>query len=114
MYIADYDGSHEQLLVKTPTINIAPRWNADTSNPLLFYSEYTNTNVRLMVVDMKGRRRPVINADGVTMLPSFTKDGKKVVYCSSRGNGNCQLYYYKKNILKRIAYYDSKSKKILV
>lgn len=34
--IADYDGSYEQVLVNTPTVNIMPRWNKDTHKPYFF------------------------------------------------------------------------------
>ena len=102
VYVADYDGSNEQLLVKTPTINLAPRWNRDSKKPLLFYSEYTNKNIRLMSVDMQGRRRIASNFDGINMLPTFSGDGKRVVYCASRADGNCHLYYFEKNVFKRL------------
>lgn len=102
IYIADYDGTHERRLISTPTINVAPRWNRDVSNPLLFYSECTNENIRLMVANMKGERRIASNFDGLNMLPSFSKDGTKVVYCASRGHGNCQLYYYEKGCFKKL------------
>ncbi|GAH05844.1 unnamed protein product, partial [marine sediment metagenome] len=72
IYVADYDGSNEQLLVSTPTVNVTPRWNNDPANPLIFYSEHTNENVRLMVADMKGRRRIVSNFDGLNMLSSYS------------------------------------------
>lgn len=98
--VADYDGSNEQALVKTPTINIGSRWNKDVKNPLLFYSEYTNKNVRLVTVDMKGRRRIASNFDGINMLPTFSGDGKRVVYCASRADGNCHLYQYEQKALK--------------
>jgi len=104
IFVADYDGNNEQLLVSTPTINVAPRWNKDKYNPLLFYSEGTNSNIRLMVVDMKKRRKVVSDFDGLNMLPAFSKDGKKVVYCASHGEGSCQLYYYKKGKLKQLTH----------
>lgn len=100
--VADYDGSNEQKLVTTPTINMAPRWNRDVKRPLLFYSEYTNKNIRLMTVDMQGRRRIASNFDGINMLPSFSGDGKRVVYCASRADGNCHLYYFENKNLKRL------------
>jgi len=96
IYIADYNGEREKLLVATSTVNIAPRWNKDSNNPLLFYSEHTSKNVRLVVVDMTGRRKIVSNFDGMNMLPAFSADGKKVVFCASRGGATCQLYYYEK------------------
>lgn len=102
IYIADYDGKNEKLLVSTATVSIAPRWNRDPNNPLLFYSEHTNDNVRLVVADMYGRRKIVSNFDGLNMLPAFSPDGKKVVFCASRGDGNCQLYYYKKGVFKKL------------
>ena len=104
IYIADYDGSHEELLVATPTINVAPRWNKDVQNPLLFYSTCTNANIRLMTTNMHKQQRMASNFDGLNMLPSFSKDGKKVVYCASRGDGYCQLYYYEKGIFKRLTH----------
>ena len=100
--VADYDSSNEQIIVDTPTISIAPRWNKDMSNPLLFYSEHTNTNVRLMVVNTKKKSCIASNFDGINMLPAFSQDGKAVIYCASRGDGSCQLYRYEKNELKRL------------
>lgn len=102
IYIADYDGTHAQPLVATPTINIAPRWNNDPDNPLLFFSECTKSNVRLIASDMNKRRRVVSNFDGLNMLPAFSHDGKRVVYCASRGDGNCQLYFYQKGQFKKL------------
>jgi len=102
IYIADYDGTHAQPLIATPTINIAPRWNNDPENPLLFFSECTKSNVRLLASDMNKRRRVVSNFDGLNMLPAFSHDGKRVVYCASRGDGNCQLYFYQKGQFKKL------------
>jgi tol-pal system beta propeller repeat protein TolB len=102
IYIADYDGSNEQLLVNTPTVTIAPRWNNDLQKPLLFYSEYTNANVRLMIADMHKTKKIASNFDGINMVPSFSKDGKQVVYCASRGDGCCHIYHLANGVCKRI------------
>jgi TolB protein len=102
--VADYDGSYEETIVKTPTVNVAPRWNQSVRNPLLFYSEYTNNNMRLIAVNMKKKRKVASNFDGLNMLPSFSSDGSQVVYCASRGDGNSQLYLYKKGELKRLTH----------
>ncbi len=104
IYIADYDGSNQEPLVATPTINIAPRWNRDVQNPLLFYSESSKANVCLRVVDMQGRRRVASNFDGLNMLPAFSKDGKKVVYCMSHGHGTSHLYSYENGELKKLTH----------
>lgn len=100
--IADFDGTNEQELVNVPTITVAPRWNHDTNKPLLFYSEFTNSNVRLMTVDMQKTRRIASNFEGINMVPSFSADGSKGVYCASRGDGTCQLYYFAKGVFKKL------------
>jgi tol-pal system beta propeller repeat protein TolB len=102
IYIADYDGSHEERLIDTPTVNVAPRWNKDVNRPLLFYSENTTVNMRMMVTDMHKRKIVACNYDGMTMLPAFSSDGKAVMYCSTRGSGSCQLYYWCNKSLKKI------------
>lgn len=85
-----------------PTVNVAPRWNNDNKSPMLFYSEYTNSNVRLVAMKMDKKRKVASNFDGVNMLPAFSQDGKQVAYCASHGNGNCQLYYYERGSFKKL------------
>lgn len=94
VYVTDYDGSNLELLVSTLTVNVAPRWNRDRKNPLVFYSEYTNSNVRMVAVNMHKKRKIASDFDGVNMLAAFSHDGKRVAYCASRGKGSCQIYCY--------------------
>ncbi|MGE0206406.1 MAG: hypothetical protein AB7R69_01005 [Candidatus Babeliales bacterium] len=69
----------------------ALRWNKDSISPLLLYSEATRSNIRLMSVDLHKQRKLVSNFDGFNMLPSFSADSKRVIYCRSL-NGKSQLY----------------------
>lgn len=85
----------EQVLVDRGMV-FAPRWNNDIHDPLVLYSQTTRSNVCLMAVDLNGGRRMVSNFDGVNMLPSFSPDGKQVVFCKSDG-GKSKLYAYQKN-----------------
>lgn len=106
VWIADYDGNNEQILVDVPTITVAPRWNYDMTRPLLFYSEYTNDNIRLMscTVDTAKKRSIASNFDGINMLPAFSREGKKVAYCASHGKGMCQLYYGENGNFRQITH----------
>jgi TolB protein len=104
VYMCNYDGSNEERIVSTPTVNVAPRWNNDAHNPLLYYSEYTNENVRLVVVNMHKQRRIVSNFDGINMVPSFSRDGKTVVYCASHGRGACQLFMVKDGKISQLTH----------
>ncbi len=102
IYVADFDGSYPQKVVDTSTINVAPRWHYDRKHPMLFYSDFTAQNIRLMVMGMDGVSKIASNFDGVNMIPAFSGDGSKMAYCSSRGDGYCQIYYCEKNEIKNI------------
>lgn len=102
IYVADYDGSNAQLLVATPTVKFAPRWNKDKDMPLLFYSECKRANTGLSFATMAGRRHVVTDADGINMLLSFAEAGDKAAYCASRGRASCQIYYCTDGVFKQI------------
>ena len=72
--------------------------------PFLFYSENTNANMRMMAVDMHKKKVIASNFDGLNMLPAFSPDGKAVVYCATRGSGNCQLYHWSHKTLKKLTH----------
>jgi TolB protein len=98
--ISDYDGSNEKVVRSLDTLAIAPRWNADSHKPLILYSEYTATNVRLVVSDLKGNAQVATSFDGLNMLPAFSKNGKQVIMCLST-EGSSQLYKYSYNARKK-------------
>ena len=94
VYVADFDGSHVRALVTTPTVSLAPRWNRGASRiPLIYYSECTTRNVRLVATTMNGRRHVVSNFDGLNMMASWSPGGEHAVLCLSR-NGGTHLYLY--------------------
>lgn len=97
--VADYDGGNEQVIV--PTMVVAPRWG---KNGLLFYSECTNANIRLMYLDEFHKRHVIANFDGLNMQPSFSQDGTISVFCASKGRGSCQLYYCAPGIFKQLTH----------
>ncbi len=114
--ITDSDGLSEEVLVASPTINIVPRWNRDPQHPLVLFSQYRSTNIALVAVDMKGKKKVVSNFDGVNMQVAYSPQGNEVVYCLSRNPNNkfashltSQLYYYcndsaNKECLKRLTH----------
>lgn len=102
IYIADFDGSHAERLIATSTVNIAPRWNYDRKNPMLFYSTNTPKNLRMMAIGTDKKTKVTSNYDGQNIAPSFCKDGSKMVYCCSRGDGRCQIYLCEKSNIKNL------------
>lgn len=98
--MADYDGRHEQIVSKPGSLAIAPRWNNDVLNPVVLYSEYTSSNIRLMATDLKGNKQVATSFDGLNMLPAFSPDGSRVIVCLSV-EGSSQIYAYHYNKRKR-------------
>jgi TolB protein len=90
-YAHPEDAASFESVVVNQGLTFAPRWNKDIHNPLLLYCQSTSSNVRLMSTTLDRKRRIIANSDGVTMLPSFSPDGKKIAYCSSL-QGGTQLY----------------------
>ncbi len=91
IWVANFDGSNPQLFIDAPTVSFAPRWNNDPTCPLLLYSENTISNVSLVLSNMFGKRKVICQFDGLNMQPTFSDDGKKVVFCLSK-DGSSQLY----------------------
>ncbi len=97
--LSDYACNGSKIIVPTKTVNIAPCWH--TKAPIVFYSQFTNVNNRLMSVNLKTRKHSIVcSYDGLNMQPSFSKDGCKAVLCLSGGK-NSELYLYDQNICKQ-------------
>lgn len=92
--VADCNGARENVVVpvanagkkiKSQTLYMAPCWGVNTEEPQILYSEYTNVNVRLMMVDLLNATAPAIvtDFDGTNMLPTFSPDGRQALLCLS-------------------------------
>ena len=98
--ISDYACNVEKTVVGAQTINIAPSWHSQA--PMLFYSQFTKVNSRLMSYDLNARQHKVVcSYDGITMQPSFSNDGSQAVLCLS-GSGNAQLYLYDQRLCNKL------------
>ncbi|MCK4651306.1 PD40 domain-containing protein [Candidatus Babeliales bacterium] len=98
--IADYACKKEKTLIQSKTFNITPCWH--TKAPILFYSQFTKINNRLMSINLLTKKHKIIcSYDGLNMQPSFSNDGTKAVLCLSGGK-NSELYLYDHKICKKI------------
>lgn len=97
--ISDFACKTERTIVAAKTINVAPSWHSQA--PLVFYSQFTRANSRLMSYDLHSKKHKVIcSYDGLNMQPSFSPDGSKAVLCLS-GGGNSELYLYDQAIFNK-------------
>ena len=84
-------------LVDSTSNKLALRWHSSQHEPVLFYSEHTPVNVRLVSVPFskdhaESSLKLIANFNGLNMQPSFAADGKRTVMCASC-LGSSQLYY---------------------
>jgi tol-pal system beta propeller repeat protein TolB len=98
--VGDYSCKYQVPVVKTKTINTAPCWHSKA--PVLFFSQFTKTNNRLMSVELKDKKQKIIcSYDGLNMQPSFSPNGTRAVICLSGGK-NSELYLYDCNLCKKM------------
>lgn len=102
--VADYDGRNEDTMVKLPTIAMAPRWGGTKENPLIFYSEFTKTNVRLMCVNQRKKRAIITRYDGNSMHFTQNHDRSAYAYSASRGDGKSHIYLMRNKELEQCSF----------
>lgn len=98
--VSDIAGKHEQVVVPNLTLSVAPRWH--TQAPVLFYSQFTKSNTKLMSVNIHNcKQRTICSYDGLNMQPAFSDDGKRAALCMSGKRGNTEIYLYDHNESKK-------------
>lgn len=78
----------KKMLIDAHTISFAPRWHP--KKRLLYYSQHTPQNVRLMSIDPFGRKTIVTNFEGLNLTPAISSQGQILVSLSS---GGCEKLY---------------------
>lgn len=87
--VTDVHGSKTETLFSTERISVAPRWSAHTKNHHILYSEFTPLNVRIVSLDMKGKKRVILDFDGTLAGVSFHPTSPIMVYGRSGGIWLC-------------------------
>lgn len=80
----------KHIKITTTGSAIAPRWHPH--KPILFYSQHTPTNVRLMATDTQKKSWVVTSFDGQNLTPTIARNGRTIIVIS----GGCctKLYEY--------------------
>jgi Tol biopolymer transport system component len=84
-------GKKESVVVPSPLqpqsqgkhVRVAPYWYPDGDNPRLIFSEFTPSNVRLVMTDLDYHTRVVLDVDGTHVGVSYSSTGKDVVFVRS-------------------------------
>jgi TolB protein len=107
--IAEYDGSHEYVLVDRPDLVFGLRWHNTLHKPLLFYSQHTKTNIQLRSVNQFKKTQLISDVDGITMLPTFMPNNKGIIVSATDNNGFAQLYHYTLQGVIQLTSYEGNS-----
>lgn len=85
------DGSRRQLIDQLNGYIYAPTWSAD-GQMLAYSKQAARQHPKIYIYDVKsGSHNLVVNAEGSNLSPSFSPDGKKLLYSSTVG-GNADIY----------------------
>ena len=100
----DKDGKHKTLIygfypgnfkqnkiIVGNGITLSPHWHPDKK--ILFYSQHTPLNVRLMMLD-NGTRKIISTFDGLNITPAFSSSGRIVVSITRNGVGRLCEYKF--------------------
>lgn len=92
LYISDYDGANEQRITVSRSLNNNPSWSPDAQS--IAYTSYgpRGSSPDIVVSSIyKGLLQRPAKGIGNNYLPSFSPDGKRVAFASTR-DGNLEIY----------------------
>lgn len=89
--LCNIDGSDNQTFIATPGSYVGLYWHTDGIGPLLFCSEFTRFNVRLISFTPSAQKKIVLDLNGTCVGISLSADTSKAIYCRS---GDIWLYAY--------------------
>lgn len=88
--IRSWDGKDEAVVLQSNSILVAPSWKCD--GELIFCSQFTNRNVRLIATDLQGASWVVLSRDGTTAGASSAVGCSDVIYCHSGEIWKCSYH----------------------
>ena len=88
IYVMDYDGSNQRAVTANGSISIAPNWS-----PVDDRIAYTvwRPGPQIAITSAIGTRHSFTQAGPLNNIPSWSADGKKMVYSSNR-DGDNEIY----------------------
>ena len=91
IYVMDYDGKNPHRVTATGTMAITPSWSPVPVDDRIAYTAW-RPGPQVEIVSATGGRQPFAQASGVTnSVPSWSPDGKSIVYVSRR-DGDNEIY----------------------
>jgi len=92
IYLCDYDGKNHKLLFEDRGIYVNLYWHNSENKPILFFSEFTKYNIKLVSIGLKRVKKNVFNLPGSCVGLSLSKYFDEAIYCRSG-----EIWHYKFN-----------------
>jgi len=90
LYMMDYDGQNQMRLTFNRIIDYMPAWSADGKK--IAYTSYRGIEAGLYIYNPYEGDRKEVMTEGTNFAPAFSPDGKKLAFCSTREEGNSEIY----------------------
>ncbi len=90
LYMMDYDGHNQTRLTFNQKKDYMPAWSAD--GQAIAYTHYSKQRAGLYLLNpFKGERKLVYDK-GTSFGADFSRDGEKMVFCSTENESNSEIY----------------------
>lgn len=90
IYIMDYDGQRQKRITFNDYIDLMPSWSYD--NEKILYTSYRRTTPELYIFYLYTGKTDLISTGGVNYRADWSPEDDKIVYTSSKNDGNTEIY----------------------
>ena len=92
VYVLDLETGKQTLICDIPYMSFAPRFAPDNNHAILSIAKKGTTSIYEIEIPTGIQKRLTSIFGVIDTSPSYSPDGKKVVFNSDRGGGKTQLY----------------------
>jgi WD40 repeat protein len=109
LWLMDADGANQRMISDAPAVGIgAADWAPDGSRLIFAAYDASTAALQIWTIDPDGQNQVRLTSAGSNSNPSFSPNGKRIVFTSSRGEGFWTMNPDGSNQVRRNKVYGSK------
>ncbi len=90
IYLMDYDGKRQTRITFNDYIDLIPSWSTDKEK--ILYTSYRRSTPDLYMFHLYTGKTELLSTGGVNYSADWSPDGDRIVYTSSKNDGNAEIY----------------------